>query len=115
MEDSTYYLPATNGLGGYSYRTAMLQDGMNRLRSYGYKPGFYTFLSWANNQFDTNGLVAQGNSFWLASWYSNNAELDPNTASWNGRYPSIWQYRSTGSVSGINGNVDMNYLYPANI
>ncbi|MDR0874777.1 MAG: S8 family serine peptidase [Clostridiales Family XIII bacterium] len=115
IEDSKYYLPGTDALGGYSYRTKMLKDGMDLLRSYGYDAGFYTFLNWANNQFDAVGLEAKNNTFWLASWYGNNAELDPATGAWNGRQPGIWQYRSTGSVSGIKGNVDMNYLYPPNM
>jgi GH25 family lysozyme M1 (1,4-beta-N-acetylmuramidase) len=115
VEDSQYYLPSTDALGGYAYRTYMLQDGLNQLRSMGYRPGMYTFLNWANTKFNTYALINEGNTFWLASWYSNNAELDPNTAAWNGGYPGIWQYRSTGSVPGIKGNVDMNYLYPYNV
>jgi GH25 family lysozyme M1 (1,4-beta-N-acetylmuramidase) len=113
IEDGKYYLPSTNSLGGYSYRTAMLRTGLVQLKNYGYKAGIYTFLSWANTQFDTQQLIREGYSFWLASWYNNNAEMDPYTLSWNNDFPAIWQYRSTGRVSGISGNVDMNYLYPS--
>jgi uncharacterized repeat protein (TIGR02543 family) len=112
IEDDKYYLPSTNNLGGYGYRTTMLQHGLAQLRGYGYQPGFYTFLNWANTQFDAKGLYDDGNSFWLARWYNNDSELDKYTTSWNGTYPSLWQYRSTGKVSGISGNVDMNYMYP---
>ena len=115
IEDSKYFLPSTNSLGGYNYRTDMIRAGMKRLESKGYKAGFYTFLSWANSQFDAKKLSKEGYSFWLASWYANNAELNPNTASWNGDYPAVWQYRSTGSVPGISGRVDMNYLYSTRV
>ena len=85
---------------------------MQRLESKGYKAGFYTFLSWANNQFDAKKLSNEGYSFWLASWYANNAELSSSTAAWNGDFPAVWQYRSTGRVPGCGSqNIDMNYLY----
>ena len=90
----------------------MLRAGLLQLQGYGYKPGFYTFLNWAQSQFDAQQLINEGYSFWLARFYSNNAELDPYTLSWNNDFPDIWQYRSTGRVPGINGNVDMNWLYP---
>ena len=112
IEDSTFYLPSTNALGGYTYRTNMLRSGLNQLQGYGYKPGFYTYLNWAQTQFDTQQLINEGYSFWLARYYNNNAELDPYTRTWNNGFPDIWQYRSTGRVPGISGNVDMNYLYP---
>ena len=115
VEDSKYYLPSTNALGGYNYRTDMMRAGLNQLKGYGYKPGFYSYLNWAQTQFNTQQLINEGYSFWLARYYANNAELDPYTLSWNNGFPDIWQYRSTGSVPGISGNVDMNYLYPDKI
>jgi len=112
IEDSQYFLPSTNALGGYSYRTNMIRSGLNQLKKQGYKTGFYANLHWANYYFDAQQLSKEGHAFWLAHWYGNNAELNPNTAAWNGTYPAVWQYRSTGRVPGISGNVDMNYLYP---
>ena len=112
IEDSKYFLPSTNSLGGNSYRTGMIRSGLKRLESKGYKAGFYASLSWANNYFDTKSLSNEGYSFWLANWYGNNAELDPYTASWNGDFPAVWQYRSTGRAPGFGSqDVDMNYLY----
>ena len=115
VEDSVYYLPSTNQLGGYNYRTDMLRTGMKQLESKGYKAGFYTYLSFANNYFDAKKLSNEGYTFWLASFYANNSELNPSTAAWNCSYPGIWQYRSTGAVPGISGRVDMNYLYSGRV
>ena len=39
---------------------------------------------------------------WLAQYAS--------APTYKGRY-DLWQYRSTGKVTGINGNVDMNLSY----
>ncbi|MCL2492847.1 MAG: hypothetical protein FWF33_02245, partial [Clostridiales bacterium] len=111
VEDSIYKA-GTDANGGYSYMTNLIRSGMLQLRALGYKPAFYTSLNWAQTEFDATQLEKESNTFWLASWYNNNAELSPNTITWNGGYPGIWQYRSTGSVSGITGNVDMDYLYP---
>ena len=41
-------------------------------------------------------------SIWVAQY---NAEC-----TFNGNY-DIWQFTSSGAIEGINGNVDMNYLY----
>jgi glucan-binding YG repeat protein/GH25 family lysozyme M1 (1,4-beta-N-acetylmuramidase) len=112
FEDSTFY-NGTGGSGGYQTRTSVIAHGMDVLRAYGYRAGFYTFYNWAANEFNGQGLIDYGYSFWLAKWYSNNSEEDPYRSDvWeNTNGPSIWQYRSTGSVPGISGNVDKNYMY----
>ncbi|MCL2110694.1 MAG: S8 family serine peptidase [Clostridiales bacterium] len=113
--EDPYYLAETNKLGGYAYRTSMTRSGMQRLERHGYTAGFYTFLSWANTQLDAKQLEREGYTFWLARFYNNDREMDPMTPSWNGDFPGIWQYRSTGRVNGISGNIDMNYLYPSRV
>jgi glucan-binding YG repeat protein/GH25 family lysozyme M1 (1,4-beta-N-acetylmuramidase) len=112
FEDSLFY-SGTGGTGGYQARTDIIAHGMDLLRYYGYRAGFYTFYNWAVNEFNGQGLIDYGYSFWLAKWYSNNSEEDPyRTDVWeNANGPSIWQYRSTGSVPGVSGNVDKNYMY----
>jgi len=112
IEDKLYFKPGSDDLGGYDYRTAFTRDGMDQLRSLGYKAGFYTFQTWANNEFDAERLFNEGYPFWLANWYGNDKELDPATLSWNKTaQPSVWQYRATGQTPGIQGETDMDYLY----
>jgi len=101
--------------GGYSNLTNAARAGMQRLEKHGYKAGFYANLNWANNYFNAQQLYNEGYGFWLASWGANKAEQNSATAAWNGSYPSVWQYRSTGSVPGISGNVDMNYIYTGRV
>lgn len=66
----------------------------------GYTPGIYTYDSWlvAHNGWES----LTSHDVWVASWDS-----DPETP---GAF-TIWQYTNNGSVPGINGAVDLNYLF----
>ncbi|MDR3071955.1 MAG: hypothetical protein LBU41_00495 [Clostridiales Family XIII bacterium] len=111
VEDSEYFKVGSDELGGYAYRTDLVRSGMNDLSALGYSPGFYTFLKWANNEFNAKRLFDEGYPFWLANWYTNDKELEPSVMAWNEEYPSLWQYRDTGKVAGIPTSVDMDYMY----
>ena len=111
VEDSFFY-NNTGGDAGYAYRTSLLRNSMNTLRGYGYTSGFYTFYDWAVNRLNAQQLMNEGYSFWLARWPSDALAANPYYfGGWTNGHPNIWQFRSDGSVPGINGNVDMNYLY----
>ena len=112
IENEEYFRVGSDELGGYEYRTTLTRDGMEYLRVFGYTPGFYTFQAWADKVFGAERLYNEGYNFWLAKWYGNNSDLDPDTKSWNDDdHPSLWQFRATGQVPGIRKEVDMNYLY----
>lgn len=68
------------------------------VESLGYKAGIYFNIDYYKNWYDRELL----NKYvkWLADW-SGDADYDCD----------FHQYSSTGSVPGINGNVDMNYRY----
>ena len=56
--------------------------------------------------------VVNGNfGLWVARYYLNTGYKPPLVSPFSGKWPSwaIWQYTSRGKVSGISGNVDMNY------
>jgi len=112
VEDAAYFKPGSDGLGGYGYRTSLVRTGMGRLRELGYDAGFYTSQNWANHEFDAEGLYREGYPFWLANWFGNDKDLDPQTLAWNGAArPSLWQYRATGQIPGIRKETDKDYLY----
>lgn len=74
----------------------------------GYWCGVYASLSWWRGCL--NGLDRF--TKWIASWGRNNGQA--------GEKPTIsgcdlWQFTSRGRVSGINGFVDLNYLYRQDI
>lgn len=69
-----------------------------KIEDAGYHPMLYANENWLNNKID---LTMIDYDIWVARYnvmytYSN---------------PSMWQATSTGSVRGINGNVDINFLF----
>ena len=74
---------------------------MDTLKANGYsgQTGIYADLTMLRNVLDPN-LFAD-NKLWLAQYYDTNS------------CPcAIWQYTSTGTVTGISGNVDLDILFP---
>lgn len=66
----------------------------------GYTPVVYTNKDYGNRYFDMTQIKALGYEIWYAYY---NKEIDRDDV-------VLWQYTSSGSVEGISGNVDMNYL-----
>jgi GH25 family lysozyme M1 (1,4-beta-N-acetylmuramidase) len=97
--------------GGTCYglsTTAMrnwIQDFLNTYRARtGRYAVIYTTTSWWN-QCTGNWTGPWANHpLWIARWSSSPGTLPAGASVW-----SFWQYTSTGSVSGISGNVDRNY------
>ena len=72
----------------------------NRIKEAGYTPGIYANYNWW-----TNYLTAADYDGW-DRWIARYASSTGYTKEY-----SMWQYTSSGSVSGISGNVDLNYWY----
>ena len=81
-------------------RTAVCKAFCETIRKEGYTAGIYANKTWLEKKMDASALSAY--KIWLAQY--------AETATYAGRY-DLWQYRSTGRVSGISGNVDMNLSY----
>ena len=96
MEDSS--------TAGSNY-AALAKTFCGKIEKAGYPVGVYANLNWWNNRLTDTCF---NNWYrWVAQYYS--------TCQYKGNY-AMWQYTSSGSVNGINGRVDMNYLigYPDN-
>jgi GH25 family lysozyme M1 (1,4-beta-N-acetylmuramidase) len=77
-------------------------------RKLGVKPMIYTnAASWAATG-DTLRFARRGYRLWVAN-FGVRSPLVP-AGNWAGRGWSIWQFTSSGSVRGIDGNVDKNKL-----
>ena len=68
--------------------------------SKGYEVGVYASLNWW--QYYLTDAVFENWYRWVAEWRS--------SCHYNGRY-EMWQYTDQGTISGINGYVDMDYWY----
>ena len=80
-------------------RTSIVRAFLERMQAKGYSVGNYANPDYINRKF---GDLSEY-PLWLA-WYKENADVSPYN-------PLIWQYSSTGSVTGIKGNVDLNIGY----
>lgn len=95
------YQPALNL--GKTTLTNMVLNFCKTIEKNGYQAGVYSSASVYWNTLDRN-TIAKDYSIWNAEWSSScSVGCD------------VWQYSSTGSVSGISGNVDMNKIYNLNI
>lgn len=71
-----------------------------KIKSAGYTPMLYCNPSWLNSYLDKDKLLEKYD-LWLAHWGVSEPSFDC----------TIWQYTDSGTVSGIAGNVDLNYIY----
>ena len=96
------YTPLLTNVSTKAERTRLLKYEMDLLDQNGYYPGMYMSTSWAQNHVDAASLQAQGYDLWIADYRGYNG--------W-GDSAALWQYTSSGAVSGVSGNVDLSHLY----
>lgn len=86
---------------GVSWALAWLKE-VERL--WGVKPMIYTSLS-VTREKNWQPVVDNNNGLWMAQY--NSSPSDPGY--WD--FFAMWQYTSSGHVSGYSGNLDCNYFY----
>lgn len=80
------------------------------LRKAGFEVGIYSYSYWLENYMYLSQLP-EGYSIWVANYgKDNDGSLPEDIYKYSDKYP-IWQYSDSGSVSGIDENVDMNICY----
>lgn len=85
---------------GASQLSSLIKRYMDILDQKGFTPGWYSYTNFINSYIDKDML--KDYPLWVADYRS--------AIGYSGPY-DIWQYTSSGTVSGINGNVDMNRDY----
>lgn len=73
----------------------------NAIEAGGYWAGIYSNKYWATSLID-GPTLGKRYTYWVAQYNSK--------CTYTGPY-AMWQYSSSGTVNGISGRVDMNYLY----
>ncbi len=96
-----YDLEENLGALGRSLVSSIATTFCTALEKAGYFAGIY--ISRAPAQSYLTDEVCKKYALWLAEY---NSQLN-----WNGSPVGIWQYSSSGRISGIDGNVDMNICY----
>lgn len=108
-EDVTWKNPdGTTGYGrahsknlSKAKRTEAIKGFADECKRQGYKSMVYASTSYLEDHIDMS-VLAPLMDVWVAQYYK--------TCQYKGKY-IIWQYTSEGSVSGIKGNVDMDWCY----
>ncbi len=91
-----------NNHSTYDSRTDAVRSGMVAVeQTLGTATGFYASEDWMKYKFDGAGLMNEGYNAWVAHWGSSQGMGNVQ----------MWQYSNAGSVPGISGNVDLNWLY----
>ena len=72
----------------------------DRIKSAGYTPMLYCNPSWLNSYLHKDKLIGKYD-LWLAHWGVSSPSYDC----------AIWQYSENGSVPGVSGSVDMNWIF----
>ncbi|MBP5288880.1 MAG: LysM peptidoglycan-binding domain-containing protein [Clostridia bacterium] len=97
----------TSGLNWRSISDEALLDMMRRykagLEKLGYKMGIYSSRSAFWNEKMTDPWYQENVSIWVAEYGKAVTHFD--------RHYDLWQYSASGSVQGIKGRVDMDWLY----
>ena len=99
MEDKTIAVETVDSL------TNQCNEFAKIVKEKGYKAGVYANLNWLKNELNPSKFN-KDISVWVAQYYKE--------CQYERKY-DIWQYTSSGKVSGISGNCDMNYLYNEDI
>lgn len=85
---------------GSNFCSALVSAFCSEIEAHGYYAGLY--ISRSPLQTYISSDVAKRYALWIAEYN--------NRLNYSGEY-GIWQYSSTGDVSGISGSVDMDYSY----
>lgn len=90
--------------------TRMARAFLDIVKQNGYIPALYTNPSYLNQFFEDSLLEYD---LWLAKWVNWDTALKRigNPPVEHGHEAKIWQFCSDGAISGISGNVDLNYSY----
>lgn len=77
-------------------------------RRLGVKPMIYTSVSGWSATGDTTEFALAGHPLWVANWSVSSPAVP--AGDWAGQGWRVWQYSSSGSVPGIHGRVDRDWL-----
>lgn len=100
---------------GKTRLTAIADKFCSTVQNSGYGCGMYASTSWYRNNLDTVNL-ARKYGVWVAEWTRSSSKATHSQAmslkpSYNITSYNYWQFSSSGSIRGINGNVDLDMGY----
>lgn len=88
---------------GKTMLTNFALEFCKQIKNAGYRAGVYANENWFRNYLQVSTIASYGYSIWCAKYSTNKPNITSNY--------DIWQCSSTDRINGINGNVDINYMY----
>lgn len=85
---------------GKQLLTDIIKTFCDRLKENGYYAGYYSNIKFAQEAYYPEQLLAY--PYWVAKWSLSNSYESPYY---------LWQYSSTGSVPGVNGDCDLDICF----
>ena len=89
--------------------TGMCNEFYKIIKNAGYKPGIYASKYYFIDKITPSKLPSDC-YIWVASYGKDDGAIPKDTYKYNGRW-DIWQYTSTGKITGISGDVDYDVSY----
>ena len=84
--------------------TDIIAAFVSELENAGYYPAVYSYANFFRDYVDMSRISKY--DIWIASW----GDKEKLNSAYDGLY-DMWQYSATGKVSGISGDVDLDYSY----
>lgn len=81
--------------------TAIIDAFCGRMESYGYYTTLYSYASFLN--YKVGESIFDKYDIWVAHYNTSKPAFN--------RHYGLWQYSSTGTIDGIQGNVDQDFAY----
>ena len=98
--DSVSYAKKHGVIINKTKATAFAYAFLKEIQRGGYIPGLYTNIDFSNNYFFKS--IQREYDLWIAQYSSRSTYSESHV---------MWQYSESGRVSGISGNVDLDYCY----
>jgi GH25 family lysozyme M1 (1,4-beta-N-acetylmuramidase) len=91
---------------GKTTLTSMASTALEKINKAGYTAVLYSNPNWLSSYLNVSSLPSY-TKYWVACYTTSS-----KYSQWYDQsFASMWQYSEKGTISGISGNVDMNYCY----
>lgn len=109
VEDDSVFSQISNGSISKETLGQIVDTFASRLRSQGYSVGLYTYISALNSYFPSR--MRSDYEIWIAHYPGDSQDAFENLYNKYKLLFKMWQFTSSGTISGIKGDVDMSIRF----
>lgn len=101
IEDNVQKNAIANGSISKSTLNKNIKTFCSKIKSYGYIPVVYSFLTYFKNYLDLSGFQKNGIKIWYAQWpYTSSLNTTVKKRMYNNTYADIWQFSDCLTING---------------